>query len=414
MAVAFEVHPAMVSQISTASVDPLANRLDMLLGEDEGVAREREKMAFDLAAGGFVDRIVLFGAGRLGRKTMAGMRRLGQGPLAFADNNLSLSRSSIEGVPVYSAAEAARLFGRTAVFVVTIWNSRSSERMSERIQQLHTLGCERVVPAGLFFWKHPDIFLPYFSVDLPHKALPLSEDIRRAFHLFQDDKSRLEFVGEMAFRLHLDYDNLGWPENIDHYAPADLFDLSPEEVFVDCGAFDGDSIAAFVEQQGEVFSQIVAFEPDPLNVEKLQQRIAALPELIRHKIAIFPNAVGARHEIVHMDPTGLDTSRIGKGSFAVECMTLDDALQGVAPSLIKFDIEGAELDALEGAGRVISRCRPVLAVSAYHEQAHLWQVPLRLAEICDRYRFFLRPQGTEGWDLICYAIPVERLMEKRL
>ena len=29
--------------------------------------------------------------------------------------------------------------------------------------------------------------------------------------------------------------------------------------------------------------------------------------------------------------------------------------------------------------------------------------------MCKDYAFFLRPHGAEGWDLLCYAIPVERL-----
>jgi hypothetical protein len=61
------------------------------------------------------------------------------------------------------------------------------------------------------------------------------------------------------------------------------------------------------------------------------------------------------------------------------------------------------------AQETIRRCRPILAVSVYHRQDHLWSIPLELAKVCKDYEFFLRPHGTEGWDLICYAVPVERL-----
>ncbi len=401
----------MGTQTPGIGADEPALRLDLLLQEEESAALERERRAFDQAVHGLDRQIVLFGAGGLGRKTAAGMRRLGLEPRAFADNNLETQGTSIDGVPVYSVAEAADRFGRTAAFLVTIWNSRSKDRMSQRIRQLRDAGCECVVPAGLYFWKYPEVFLPYYPLDLPHKALPFGREIRTAFQLFRDTGSREEFVGQLAFRLLMDYDNLGWPKTVDHYAPADLFDLGPNELFVDCGAYDGDTIAAFIEQQGESFSRIIAFEPDPLNYEKLQQRIRSLPESMGRKILVFPYALGSRHETVYFDPMGTETSRSGSGRIAVECVTLDDALEDFSPTLIKFDIEGAELAALEGARRMLSRCRPVLAVSAYHEQAHLWQVPLKLAEICADYRFFLRPQGTEGWDLICYAVPAERLNE---
>ena len=93
----------------------------------------------------------------------------------------------------------------------------------------------------------------------------------------------------------------------------------------------------------------------------------------------------------------------------MECIRLDDSLQELSPTLIKFDIEGFELDALAGARQVIARSRPILAVSSYHLQDHLWEVPLALASMCSHYRYFLRPHGTEGWDLVCYAIPEERV-----
>ncbi|HEX3985192.1 MAG TPA: FkbM family methyltransferase [Acidobacteriaceae bacterium] len=389
--------------------DGLAAQLDQLLSEGKAAAAEREKQAFDRAVDGVDGQIVLFGAGNLGRKTLAGMRRLGLEPCAFADNNPTLRGQSVDEIPVYPVPEAAGRFGRTAAFLVTIWNSRSQERMAERLQELRNLGCEHVAPVGLFFWKYPDIFLPYFPLDLPHKAFTFTEEIRKAFCLFDEIGSRREYLAQLAFRLLLDFDGMGWPERVDQYAPADLFDLSEHEVFVDCGAFDGDTIAAFADQQGDSFSRIIAFEPHPANCERLQQRLLGLPKAIRDVVMLFPNALGSRNETVYFESEGMETSRVGTGSLPVQCVTLDDALEPFTPTLIKFDIEGAEPCALEGARRVLARCRPVLAVSVYHEQAHLWQLPLQMAEICDDYKFFLRPQGTEGWDLICYAIPVERL-----
>ena len=99
---------------------------------------------------------------------------------------------------------------------------------------------------------------------------------------------------------------------------------------------------------------------------------------------------------------------MGSGSLSVDCIELDEALRECAPTMIKFDIEGAELDALSGGRRTIRRRRPVLAVSTYHQQSHLWEIPLAIAQWNSEYRFALRPHGTEGWDLVCYAIPPER------
>lgn len=389
--------------------DTIADRLGLLLSESPIAAAERERTAFDRLAHPFSERIVLFGAGGLGRRTLAKLRGIGLQPLAFADNNPALWETSVDGVPVYSTARAATLHGQNAVFVVTIWGTQARDRMFDRVQQLLDLGCKHVAPAGLLFWKFPEVFLPYFPLDLPHKALHFTGEIKAAFDLFKDELSRREYVAQVAFRLFLDSDELTCNPESKQYFPPDLIHLGEHEVLVDCGAFDGDSIADFVNRQGRSFHSITAFEPDAANRNKLHARLNRYSVSIRNRIHIFPQAVGSRTGHVSFSSTGTDQSKIGESANLVECVTLDKALQNLRPSLIKFDIEGAELDALAGACNVISHSRPVLAVSAYHEQDHLWRVPLALAQLCKDYKFFLRPHGSEGWDLTCYAVPSERV-----
>ena len=75
-----------------------------------------------------------------------------------------------------------------------------------------------------------------------------------------------------------------------------------------------------------------------------------------------------------------------------------------------MDIEGAEIDAIEGGIRVIRKESPVLAVCAYHAQDHLWNIPIAIHRINPQYALFLRPHMTECWDTVCYAIPPERML----
>lgn len=381
--------------------------LDSLLGESVDAATRRERTAFDELAAPYERRLVLFGAGGFGRRTLAGLRRLGIEPLAFADNNEALWGREVAGLRVLSPANAAAEFGATATFVVTVWNGQAKDRMSDRIRQLCTLGCVRVIPAGFLFWKHPEVFLPYYPLDLPHLMLPHAEAVRHVYGLLSDDSSRAEFTSQVAFRLHLDYDALAKPGDEEHYFPP-LFHLRSDEIFVDCGAFDGDTIRALVRSQGADFSRIIAFEPDPLNWAKLQATIAALPPQIRDRIECYPKAVSSATGTIQFDSTGTDLAASGRGELSIPCVTLDDALAAHAPTMIKFDIEGAEPFALQGGRATILRNRPLLAVSAYHQQSHLWEIPLAIAEMSRDYRFAFRPHSTEAWDLVCYAIPPER------
>jgi len=378
------------------------------MGESFDDAIARECNAFDLAAGDFANKIVLFGAGGMGRRALAGLRRVGISPLCFADNNPGSQGREIEGIPVLSPAEAANRFATSAVFVITVWSTFSKDRMQDRVKQLRDLGCQRVVPAGIVFWKYPEEFLPFFPMDLPHKVLPYSSEIRAALDLFEEPTSREEFIAQLRFRLMMDFDRMGSPKGADAYFQTGLFEMRPQEVFVDCGAFDGDTISDFLRIQGASFREIVAFEPDQVNLKKLEERLGKMEREFRERITVLPYALGAQRGIVVFPSVGSDQSKIGEGTESVQLVTLDESVEQKCPSFIKFDIEGAELDALAGAKRTIERHRPILAVSAYHQQSHLWQIPILLAKACSDYKFYLRPHGAEGWDLVCYAVPNER------
>ena len=57
---------------------------------------------------------------------------------------------------------------------------------------------------------------------------------------------------------------------------------------------------------------------------------------------------------------------------------------------IKLDIEGAELDMLHGAAKTITRCKPKMAVSAYHKPEDLWTLATYLKSLRADYEFEFR------------------------
>ena len=57
---------------------------------------------------------------------------------------------------------------------------------------------------------------------------------------------------------------------------------------------------------------------------------------------------------------------------------------------IKLDIEGAELEMLQGAAKTIARCKPKMAVSAYHKLEDLWTLATYIKSIRPDYKFEFR------------------------
>ena len=209
-----------------------------------------------------------------------------------------------------------------------------------------------------------------------------------------------------------DFDGLANPDAETMYFPRDLFRLRSDEVFIDCGAYDGDTLEVFMKESASAFRKIVALEPDPANFIVLERNWRQLLAEEPHRLEAYPLASGAREERLFFSADGDDASRVltsGTGDVVeVEAIALDNFLGEPAPTYLKMDIEGSELDALAGASRIIRNEAPLLAICAYHKQDDLWKIPLLIQSLNPEYRFFLRPHKLEVWDLVCYAVPQAR------
>jgi len=213
----------------------------------------------------------------------------------------------------------------------------------------------------------------------------------------------------VRFRLTGDFSCLSDTLAENQYFPKDLYKKNPKECYIDCGAFDGDTIQTFLAVSHYEYSEIIAFEADPANYKKLT--MYAHEEVnLKGKITCYQKALGASIGRIRFSATGLVSASIAtNGEVEVDRTTLDGDLSDRHPTFLKMDIEGAEMDTLKGGTRVISKCQPLLAVCVYHEQSHLWEVPLKIRELQPTSSIFLRPYSHNGFELVCYGIPASRL-----
>jgi len=377
-----------------------------LSSESLGQVEARTAAAFDRIAAPYADRVIVFGAGYLGNLAISGLRAAGLEPVAICDNNQRLWDAQVEGVPVLSPATAAGRFKDSATFVVAIYNSTAPRN------QLQQLGCARVAPYPLFFWKYWRFMPKEDRLELPHRILARAGEMAAGYDLLSDDRSRREFCAQIRWRCTLDDDCLPTPDNPrEMYFPTGLFRLLPEEVFVDCGAFDGDTIRSYLERADGRFGRIHALEADAGNVRALNRYRSELVPDVAERIAVLPYAVAGQDGVVRFSAEGFKGSKVVETGAApvVECRSLDSALARARPTLIKMDIEGAELEALAGARETMARCRPVMAVCAYHKCDHLWIIPQLLKAGNPDYRIFLRRYAEACWETVYYAVPPERL-----
>jgi FkbM family methyltransferase len=385
------------------------NHLEVVLqrigSESFEAVRAREKRTFAKFAGQNEERLILFGAGSLGRLVVRGLKQAGMQPIAFADNNEQLWHTEIGGVPVLPPSTASDRYRDSGCFVVTIYNGSPARR------QLNALGCKNVAPFAALFWKYADVFTPNLGIDLPHKLLAYADEIRACCEVLGDEDSRRELAGQLGWRYWLEDDSLPPPlDPTGTYFPMDLIVPSEDEVFVDCGSFQGDILPSFNAHWKGRFQHIFALEPDPQNRKALEATTKNMG--LEDRVTVIPYAVGEQNGLVSFASTGTVTSQIvegGEHSLSVECRRLDDISWPVTPTYIKMDIEGAEPRAIIGATDLLRRHHPILVVCTYHRTEHLWQIPNLIRSIAPEYNLFLRRYAEECWEGVCYAIPDHRL-----
>lgn len=182
------------------------------------------------------------------------------------------------------------------------------------------------------------------------------------------------------------------------YFKTGLLAIGQNEVYVDCGAFTGDTVVDFVAFTGGHYKKIHAFEPDPSSFENLRKNSVNLPNVELHNVATG-NQDG---QIFFETGQGVSSTIVSAGETRVRVVRLDDYLEDV-PTFVKMDIEGAELESLYGMTRILREYRPKLAISAYHKVEDLYTIPKYIRKIVPEYRLKLRQHSPGLFDTVLYA-----------
>lgn len=237
----------------------------------------------------------------------------------------------------------------------------------------------------------------------PQKLQKMECSIYRILNLLEDETSRHivhQTVAKWFDESHKEIDCIG-----QQYFVSGLVPLDEMEHFVDVGAYDGDTIDAFLKTIGNRYAHIYAFEMGKENLSKLYLRTENDPRWDKKRITVYPYGLSDKDETVHYEANGTSSAISKNGSETAELRRLDGVLQDVPVTFIKMDIEGAEPLALAGAANTIRRNRPKLAICTYHKAEHLWQIPEQILALCPDYRFYFRHHDPDEMETVCYAIP---------
>jgi len=172
-----------------------------------------------------------------------------------------------------------------------------------------------------------------------------------------------------------------------------------DEVLVDGGAFDGDSLAAFLSRSGQACRHLHAFEPDPANADRLAARWGHDPRVTLHRAGLWSTSGRLRFAAAATPGSAVAED----GGLEIPVHALDDLALDPVPTLIKLDVEGAEREVLRGGARTLIGCRPRLAIAAYHRVDDLVALPRLILACLPEASLRLRHYGRMMFDTVLYA-----------
>ena len=246
-------------------------------------------------------------------------------------------------------------------------------------------------------------FLYWGSMDIEHnnfeeielKVHELKEhvdDFEELYINLEDYRSKKLLYAILNNWVHYDFNTLSEviEKCYDDYFDLDLVPTCNEEVFVDLGAYTGDSTISFLRNYGDSYKKIYAYEITPETYQILVSNLKDYPNVVcylkgvgdtRSSLSVVNSSADASANTVFVSDNG-----------TIPMVTLDEDI-GEKLTMIKADIEGFEQEALLGAINHIKNDHPRLLISVYHKNEDLWKIPKMIKEIDPTYKFYLRYHG---------------------
>lgn len=369
------------------------NRLDALISADGPRTLRRDLLAgFPCLEGGLPPAVAVVGASPLGWELAGRLLARGVRVAGIYDDNPAARSESRHGLSPVPVEDVAALGGGVPVALAT-------QRLRGLDERLRAMGVEHRIAFPVFSVLDAGAFPPHpFFKDMLAELWRGRRKLAALAPRLADDASRQALETVLAFRLSLDPGVLPPVRTSSAYFCPDVVAPGEDEVMLDGGAYDGDTVLEFSRMTGGCFRRIVALEPSAGGYAALAARFAG-----DSRIVPVRGCLHHRSGEVRFDDSGLRDAAMAKDGGTCPALRIDDLPQAVGVTCIKLNIEGAEPLAITGASRTIRETRPKLSVAAYHKPRHLWTLAGMLDRLVPDYELRLRHHGEGVVETVLYA-----------
>lgn len=232
-------------------------------------------------------------------------------------------------------------------------------------------------------------------------CLEHESEIEEVYSMLEDDFSKQVYSEIIDFRISGKIEYLRKITTDKSEVYTDIIKPSDNEIYVDLGAYNGDTVSELLEFTEGKYQKIVALEPDARNFRKLVKSIDGKDNIEAINCAVW----SCDTKLLFSSRSGRQSSVDSTSGTPLDARSVDSVLNGEKATIIKMDVEGAEEEALNGAESTIKNYRPKLMISLYHRNRDIFYLPLLVKKICPQYKFYIRHQPyIPAWETNLYAV----------
>lgn len=329
---------------------------------------------------------IIFGAGDCGHKIYHLMQEYDVDIRCFCDNGMAGSIDEATGLEIISPEDMHNTIENPAI-LVCVGDEGGCQSICQQLLSLGFSETQIHIMNEYFYWQTGK----YFEINI--------ENYKNAYKLMEDELSRRVYLERMkkVFLLS-DISEIVSPEAEEYFDEKII--LTDDEMYIDCGGFDGDSSRRFLEQCGGKYRDIIIFEPERCKKPAIEENMGA------NRYELYQLGVWSKNTKLYFNAMQTGSSHISeeKSEYMIETVALDEIVYDRRPTYIKMDIEGAEQEALKGCRKIIQTYRPKLAVCIYHKPDDLFVIPAMIKEMNPEYKLYVRQYANAWFDTVLYAI----------
>ncbi|MCI9441903.1 MAG: FkbM family methyltransferase [Ruminococcus sp.] len=189
------------------------------------------------------------------------------------------------------------------------------------------------------------------------------------------------------------------------YMEPDIFPPAEKEIYVDVGVYDLQNSIDFSKWAVKGYEKIYAFEPDPQCFQHSLERLNEMGDEFQRKMELVQKGLSDVNGILEFPSEYKGSGIYGEGgTISVEVVSLDSYLNGRPVTLVKMDVEGAEMNVLLGMRETILRYKPRLEICVYHKHEDLFEIASFLLDLVPEYKFYLRHYNSNETETVLFCM----------